>query len=218
MTVIHAPKRDAESTADGDQTQSFSGLHLLPSDSSSLAGTTTGFTLTGDIEPEHLKMISGFGDVGDFVLPRGSTSTINQDDLQRVHDHLALQLRNFDAQQQDTTPTKLADSAPKNIGAGYATSVYQNVDARNDDSLAVHVYRFHVFSNDVKDSSETAGESTSLLFRWAKPSSVYGNLQGSWQSSLIDVIGDGARRAGSELMILLRRASGREMRDLQGIR
>lgn len=177
----------------------------------------------GDIEAEHLKMISGFQDLGSFALPQGSTTgnhgTIIEDDLQRVHAHLALRLRNTDTQQQDTASTNPTDSASEHIGSSYSTTLRQDVDASSSGvSLAVHVYKIHLFSNSAKGLSEiTIRGSTLLLFKWAKPQSVYGNLQGSWQSLLLDVISDGVWQAGSELMILVRGVPDQEMREVQAL-
>jgi hypothetical protein len=89
-----------------------------------------------------------------------------------------------------------------------------DADFDGSDALAVHVYKIHVFT---KTADALGGsEETTLLFKWAKPQSVYDRKSGFWETSLLDVINDGMFNAGREIKVLVRGVSNQQMETLRG--
>lgn len=203
--------------------RSLCAFHLLSSGSSPLHGTPTVISLPRAAKIEDLRMVHGFRDLGSFAASQRSNNTVNnsiEEDLQHIHDALDLRLHNIpSAPLHDASSQNQGDLASKLVRNSVFTDMRQEAvdpDRCHPSLLTIHVYQISVFSKSPEDLNEFDDEeNVSLLYSWAKSHGVYGNLHGSWQTSLLDVIEDGALRAGHELMILVRQVSGKHLQEMQ---
>ncbi|CAK7236258.1 hypothetical protein SBRCBS47491_009577 [Sporothrix bragantina] len=65
-----------------------------------------------------------------------------------------------------------------------------------------NLYTISVYSED-NDPNVTFEDGRVPVWKWLKPASPYGPLQGFWETELAQALEDGAWRGGSELMLLV---------------
>ena len=188
---------------DGLTDRGFARLHFWPPGSSSSIATPLSSSIPGEFKPEIFTAVQGFRDCGNFTLPRETGPDHLQ---QRVHDELSSRLREA---------IRTAVPGPENVDSVVSMNLNQeDTDSDNNDALTVHIYKIHVFT---KNADALSGsEETPLLFKWAKPQSIYDRKSGFWEPGLLDVLDDGTFNAGKELKVLVRGVSVQQMETLRG--
>ena len=209
MSTVTLPHESSEVDNMDISGRRLTMLHFCRPDSSSSTSTApVSYPVPGELRPDTLTMVQGFQDCGIFHLPKESIGDEADHLQQRLRDALSARLHGLhEANCTEDSGSEHVDSV------GLVDSKQKDVDLDNRDAPVFHVYKIHMFtkSADAFDSPEQ----TTLLFKWAKPESVYDRKSGFWETTLFDVIEDGMFNAGRDLMVLVRGVSNDRMKDLQ---
>ena len=177
----------------------------------------------GRVDAEDLRMIQGFRDLGTFAFPSIPSVQDHRDVAgASVHEYLTHLIPNdgygttLRRQQESIVDGRVRS---ENYIARLIEYLQRNKSSSpehllNEPSLMqVRMFTISVFTNSANYLFQNG---STPVWKWAKPQTVYEAKSGFWEFEPTYVIIDGKRRAGKELMLLMRGIQDKERDKLPG--
>lgn len=179
-------------------------LHYWDVESTERTSPTPQILIHTQLTLDNLRSIHGFQQLGTFTLPVSTTSGsagISQFLMSLVTDG-----DGYESQFLAASP-----NSSDEIITRILAQLRKLQSATAQETVSFQLVTIPVFSNTAKVLS--AGESIPL-WKWAKPTSLYGLKSGWWQREIDRAIEDGERNAGKDLQLIVRAVSEEKWEEL----